>query len=79
MKTEDAQEFGDLREIAANNPLQIWHSATAPVTTVLRCEQIHCDKNVDGRDHLPVLQNLCNGPFDSRGKPVFTEVGDGDQ
>ncbi len=52
MKTEDTQESGDLREIAANNPLQIWHIATAPVTTVLRCEQIHCDKNVDGRDHL---------------------------
>jgi hypothetical protein len=78
VKTKDAQESGELREIAADNPLQVRRSATAPVIKVLRCEQIHFDENVDGRDHLPALQNRGNRVFDSREKPVFTKVRDGD-
>ena len=78
MKPDDAQESRQLRKIAADHPLQVWHLATAPVIEVFRREQTHLDQNIDGRDNLPALQNRCNGALDSRIEPVFTMAGDGD-
>ena len=40
MKPEDAQESRELRKIASNDPLQVRHSAAAPVFKMLRGEQV---------------------------------------
>ena len=57
IKPEDSQQSRELRKIAADHPLQVWHLATAPVIEAFRREQTHFDQNVDGRDNLSTLQN----------------------
>jgi len=78
VKPEDAQEPGELCEIADNDPLQVGHPAAAPVLEALRREQFHADEYINRGDDLAVLQDRCYGALDAWIERIFPITGDGD-
>jgi len=77
MEAENAQEPGELREIAADDPFQIGHPASQPVIEVLRRQQIQADEDIDWGDNLAVLQDLCHNASDARVERVFAIIAAG--
>jgi hypothetical protein len=72
VEAEDAQESGELREIAADDLFQIGHPAIEPVIEVLRRQQVRADEDIDWGDNVAVLQDLCHDASDARVERVFT-------
>ena len=56
MPKKNAQQAGKAREIAVDDPLQVWHLASAPVIELLRREQAMAMRTSTGVTTLPLAR-----------------------
>jgi hypothetical protein len=79
MESQHAQQPGETREVAADDTLQIRHTAAAPVFEVLWREEAHADQNLDRSDHFALLQERIACAADPRIKRIVAVVVDADR
>ena len=57
VEPEDPQKPPEAREVTVDDPLQVRHTATAPLLELLTREQTHAHEDFDRSDHLTVLKD----------------------
>ena len=79
VEPQDSQEPREPREVALDDPFQVWHPSAAPILEALRREQVHADQDVDrGNDRSP-REDLLYGSRDFWIERVFAIRVDGDR
>jgi len=78
MESENAQQPGELREIAADDLFQVWHPAIKPVIEVRRRKQVHADEDIHWGDDSAILQDFRHDASDAQIERIFAVGIDGD-
>ena len=73
VKSENAQEPRQTRQVAANDPLQVRDAAAAPLLQIVAAQQLHSNKHINRSNDLVLLKDKFDRAADPRKQRVVAK------